>query len=70
VKQSEICTNGPWRMRTGHVNGMRRIPGRHTVVHVKARKTQECEICGNAKPARYASVQITNCVGSQNVRNM
>jgi hypothetical protein len=41
VKQSEIRTNGPWRMRTGHANGMRWIPGRRAVVHVKAWKTWE-----------------------------
>jgi len=75
VKQSEICTNGSWRMRTGHVNGMRWILGRHAVAYVKAWKTRECKkakckICGNAKPTRYVSVWNTNCVGSQNARNM
>jgi len=72
VKQSEIRTNGPWRMRTGHANGMWWIPGRHAVAHVEARETRECEIRemrGNARPARYVSAQITNCVGSRDVHN-
>jgi hypothetical protein len=69
VKQSEIHTNGPWRMRTGHANRMRWIPGRCAVAHVKARKTRECEnakceICENAKPARLyvcAKCELWNC---------
>jgi hypothetical protein len=72
VKQGEIRTNGPWRMRTGHANGMRWIPGRRTVAHVEAQKTRECEIRKmreNAKPTRYVSVRIANCVGTQDVPN-
>jgi len=57
VKQSEIHTNGPWRMRTGHANRMRWILGRCVVAHVKVQKMQECEnakckIRKNAKPTR------------------
>jgi hypothetical protein len=72
VKPSEICTNGPWRMRTGHANGMRWIPGRCAVAHVEMRKTRECkirEMRENAKPARYASARMANCVGSRDVHN-
>jgi hypothetical protein len=72
VKPSEIRTNGPWRMRTGHANGMRWIPGRRAVAHVEMQKMRECkirEMCENAKPARYASARIVNCVGSRDVHN-
>jgi hypothetical protein len=72
VKQSEIRTNGPWRMRTGHANGMRWIPGRRAVAHVEARKTRECEIREmreNAKCTGYANAQIANCVGTRDVPN-
>jgi hypothetical protein len=30
------CNDGPWRMRTGHANRMRRILGRRAVAYVKA----------------------------------
>jgi len=72
VKQSEIRTNGPWRMRTGHANGMRWIPGRRVVAHVEVRKTRECEIRKmreNAKCAGYASARIANCMGTRDVHN-
>jgi len=67
VKQSEIRTNGPWRMRTGHANGMRWILGRCAVAHVKAWKMQECE---NAKHVRYVSMRNVKCAGSWNARDM
>jgi hypothetical protein len=74
VKQSEICTNGPWRMRTGHANRIWWILGRCTVVCVKAWKMWECknakcEICKNTKHMRYASMWNAKCVGSWNMQN-
>jgi len=61
VKQSEIRTNGPWKMRTGHVNGMQWILGRHVVAHVKAQKTRNVKYAKMRKRARYASAQNANC---------
>jgi hypothetical protein len=72
VKQSEICTNGPWRMRTGHANGMRWIPGRRAVAHVEAQKTRECKIRKmheNVKCAGYANAWIRENARCAKMRN-